>query len=214
LIRGHFKKERLPERYINENLSLTKNIDCHKLLECNKKTRKEILDDIFVQGDEDKEKVYESIHTLIESKTNIGFKDVNKSHEAYEVVLEHLQREVSEKSRSEEESEDMPKFFSWKYINEHAVNNFNKRYNHLSESDKKLLKVLISSDDVKFNFAKDLKSECLERIETLQDEDENLSELLEGFYNKLKNIKTIDSKNVEQVIINCHELKDNLNSIS
>jgi len=214
LTRGHFENERLAERYINENMSLTKNLDWHKLLECNKKVRKEILDDIFVQGDEKLEKVYEAIHNLIESRTNLGYTDVNKSHSSYETILEHLQREVVESTREQEEKEDMPNFFSWKYINEHAVSNFNKRYGHLSESDKKLLKVLVSSDDVKINFAEDLKTECIERLDYLLEDESEFSDLLENFSNKLKNIKEINSKNVEEVIINCHELKENLNSIS
>jgi hypothetical protein len=107
----------------------------------------------------------------------------------------------------------MPSFFSWKYINEHAVSNFNKRYNHLSESDKKLLKVLISSDDIKINFAEELKTECIERLNYLLEEENEFSDLLENFSNKLKSIEIIDSKNVEEVIINCQELKEHLNSI-
>ncbi len=214
LTRGHFKNERLAERYINENMSLTKNLDWNKLLECNKKIRKEILDDIFVKGDENLEKVYEAIHNLIESRTNLGYTDVNKSHSSYEAILEHLQREVDESTREKEEKEDMPNFFSWKYINEHAVSNFNKRYNHLSESDKKLLKVLVSSDDVKINFAEDLKTECVERLDYLLEEENDFSDLLENFSKKLKSIEKIDLKNVEEVIINCHELKENLNSLS
>lgn len=214
LTRGHFENDRLAERYISENMSLAKSLDWHKLLECNKKIRKEILDDIFVQGDEKLEKVYESIHNLIESRTNLGYIDVNKSHSSYEVILEHLQRKLDESIRESEEKEDMPSFFSWKYINEHAVSNFNKRYGHLSESDKKLLKILISSDDIKFNFAEELKAECVERLDYLLEEESEISDLLESFSNKLKSIKNINSKNVEEVIINCHELKENLNSIS
>jgi hypothetical protein len=68
-------------------------------LECNKKVRKEILDDIFVQGDEKLEKVYEAIHNLIESRTNLGYTDINKSHSSYEVILEHLQRKLDESIR-------------------------------------------------------------------------------------------------------------------
>lgn len=213
LVRGHFKNERLAERYINENMSLTKNLNWQKLLECNKKVRKEILDDIFVQGDEKLEKVYEAIHNLIESRTNLGYTDVNKSHSSYELVLEHLQREVSETVREKEEKEDMPNFFSWRYINEHAVSNFNKRYNHLNESDKKLLKVLISSDDIKIKFAEEIKQECIERLDYLLEEESEFSELLENFSNKLKSIENINLQNVEEVIINCHELKESLNSI-
>jgi hypothetical protein len=214
LTRGHFENERLAERYISENMSLTKSLHWHNLLECNKKVRKEILDDIFVQGDEKLEKVYEAIHNLIESKTNLGYTDINKSHSSYEVVLEHLQRKLDELTREDEEKEDMPNFFSWKYINEHAVSNFNKRYNHLNESDKKLLKILISSDDIKINFAEDLKTECIERLDYLLENEDEFSDLLESFSNKLKSIENINLKNVEEVIINCHELKENLNQIS
>jgi hypothetical protein len=210
LTKGHFENERLAERYINENLSLAEKINWHKLLECNKKVRKEILDENFVQGTKEFEDLYEAIHTLIESRSKIGFTDINNSHKSFEKVLTHLQREINENARTEEEKNDMPNFLSWRYINEHAVSNFNKRYKHLNESDKKLFKILVSSDSIKINYAKDLKNESLEMIQNLLDDDADSGYLLENFKNKLNSIENIDKNNVDEIIINCHELNENL----
>jgi hypothetical protein len=213
LQKGHFQNERLAERYINENMRLVKSVDWNNLLEINKKIRKSILDEHFVGSTNGQDKLYESIHTLIESRTNKAFKDVNKSHEAYETILTHLQREVVEETRKIEESDDMPKFFSWKYINEHAVNNFNKRYQHLNESDREVLKVLLSSDDVKINYANDLKNESIEKINFLLEDESEINDLLENFKIKLESIKNINNTNVDDIIINCKELEDTINNL-
>lgn len=213
LTKGHFENERLAERYINQNMSTLKNVSFQNLLEVNKKTRSYILDEKYVQGDSQFEDLYESIHTLIESETTIGYKDVNKSHEAYENILSYLQREVTEKLRESEEKNDMPKLFSWNYINEHAVSNFNKRYSHLNEEDKKLFKILTSSEDVKINYAKDLKENTLENIDSLLEEETYPESLLEGFKSKLNSIDSINKNNVEEIIINCSELNSIISNL-
>jgi hypothetical protein len=208
LTKGHFESERLAERYINENMSLAEKLDWNKLLEVNKIMRKEILDEHFVQGSDGFEDLYEAIHTLIESRSNIAYSNVNKSHESYETILSHLQREMSDSSRKEEETNDMPKFLSWRYVNEHAVSNFNKRYKHLSDSDKKVFKVLVSSDEVKIKYAEDLKSECLSMVEKAIIEEGD--SFLDKFKDKLNSIKDINSNNVDEIIINCSELNESL----
>ncbi len=208
LTKGHFENERLAERYINENLSLAEKLDWNALLETNKVMRKEILDEHYVQGSEEYGELYEAIHNLIESRSNVGYSNVNKSHDSYEKILSHLQREVSASSTKEEESNDMPKFLSWRYVNEHAVSNFNKRYKHLSESDKKIFKILTSTDDVKIKYAKDLKEESLSLVEdAMLEENESF---LDNFKNKLNSINDINSKNVDEIIINCSELHEQL----
>lgn len=213
LTKGHFENERLAERYINQNMSTLKKVSFQNILEVNKKTRSLILDEKYVQGDSKFENLYESIHNLIESETTIGYKDVNKSHESYESVLSHLQREISDSLREKEEKKDMPKLFSWKYINEHAVSNFNKRYSHLNEEDKNLFKILVSSDDVKFNYAKDLKENTLHNIESLLEDETHPESLLEGFKSKLNSIDSINKSNVEEVIINCSELNSTISNL-
>tara|TARA_R110001606_G_scaffold236471_1_gene384509 strand:- start:288 stop:1100 length:813 start_codon:yes stop_codon:yes gene_type:complete len=208
LTKGHFESERLAERYINENMSLAEKLDWNKLLDVNKTLRKEILDEHFVQGSDGFEDLYEAIHTLIESRSNLGYSDVNKSHDSYETILSHLQRDISETSRNEEETHDMPKFLSWRYVNEHAVSNFNKRYRHLSDSDKKTFKVLVSSDDVKIKYAKELKEESMSLVENAIIEEGE--EFLSNFKSKLNSIKNINPENVDEIIINCSELNESL----
>ena len=83
LTKGHFENERLAERYVNENLSLAEKLDWNALLEINKIMRKEILDEHYVQGSEEYGELYEAIHNLIESRSNVGYSDINKSHLTY-----------------------------------------------------------------------------------------------------------------------------------
>ena len=213
LTKGHFQNERLAERYINQNMSTLKNVSFQNILEVNKKTRSFILDEKYVQGDSNFEELYESIHNLIESESTIGYKDVNKSHKSYENILSYLQREIPQAIREEEEKKDMPKLFSWKYVNEHAVSNFNKRYNHLNEEDKKLFKVLVSSEDVKINYAKDLKENTLYNINSLLEDESQPESLLENFKAKLNSINSINKNNVEEVIINCSELNSTISNL-
>tara|TARA_B100000963_G_C22628077_1_gene673411 strand:- start:2228 stop:3037 length:810 start_codon:yes stop_codon:yes gene_type:complete len=208
LTKGHFENERLAERYINENLSLAEKLNWQDLLQVNKVMRKEILDEHYVQGSEEYGELYEAIHNLIESRSNIAYSDVNKSHDSYEKILSHLQREVSQVSRDDEESNDMPKFLSWRYVNEHAVSNFNKRYKHLSESDKKVFKILVSSDDVKIKYAKELRESSLSLVKSAILEEGDA--FLNGFEEKLNSINDINPKNVDEIIINCSELHQQL----
>ena len=102
----------------------------------------------------------------------------------------------------------MPKFLSWRYVNEHAVSNFNKRYRHLSDSDKKIFKILVSSDDVKIKYAKDLKNESMSLVNDIILGESEV--FLENFKSKLESIKDINSENVDEIIINCSELNESL----
>lgn len=211
---GYFKKERLAERYINQNLKLLENVDWNKIIDTNKNLRYDMLKNYHVEGEtEEKNKLYESIHVLIESTTRPNYFDINCSEESYEYVVNHLLKE--KEIKKEEEENDMPKFFSSKYITELAVNNFNKRYSHLNEEERKLLKILLSTQENKINHLENIKNESLQLINSLYDEniDDETKNNLKQFEQKLNNLPITNEENINEIIINCSELNETLKEI-
>jgi hypothetical protein len=211
---GNFKKERLAERYLSQNLRLLKSISWENILESNKNARLSLLENSHVEGGVGKEALYEHIHTLIESVTKKSFVDLDRSQEAYDFVVTHLMREVAEKSAQNLEENDNPKLLSWRFITKLAVNNFNERYSHLNESERELLGVLLSSEDKKKNRLEDLKKENEELIDSMLAEgvkDKDTESALGRFKEKLGTIS--ESESLDEAIINCAELKETLSEL-
>ena len=212
---GSFKKERLAERYINQNIKLLESITWDQIINSNRDIRIGLLENCHVEGDTAKSTLYENIHTLIESNTRKGFSNIDQSESAYESILEHLMAEkvIENKTEGTIEENDNPKIFSWDFITKLAVNNFNKRYSHLNESEQSLLKILLSTEENKKNHLKDLKSENLETINRILSESE-INEITEKALLDFKSkLETIESDNLEEAIINCAELKESLGEI-
>lgn len=169
---GKFSKERLAERYIAQNLKLLENSDWEKIINSNRNVRIELLENSHVEGQNNKNELYESIHTLIESVCRKGFTDIDKSNESYDYILNHLLREEEEiLETNEQEIEEFPKLLSWGFVTNLAVNNFNQRYAHLNETEKNLLKILLSTEENKINYLEDLKKENFELINSILKED-------------------------------------------
>lgn len=208
LEKGNFKKERLSERYIAQNLKLLENIDWQKIISINREVRISLLENCHVNGNAGKEKLYENIHTLIESATRPGYSAIDKSEAAFEAILEHLLTDKAKHAEKIEES-DGPKILSWDFVTKLAVNNFNKRYAHLNESEQALLKVLLSSEDKKTNYLQDIKNENLKLIDELLNEE--VSETTKGALNQFKaKLAGINTETIDETIINYSELKDSL----
>lgn len=208
-----FEKERLAERFLAQNLQLFKNERWDVVLRENKKLRKELLDDIHVQSKTD-DKLFESINTLIESVTNPNFVEFDKEQEAYEYVISHLTRPAINESEKSPEKEDGPSVLnnSWKFITKMAVNNFNERYGHLNEEEKKVFNILISDENTKRNYLESLKNENIELIDKKISEEglhENI-EILKEFRKKIENMKNVNFVNIDECILSCIELKEEL----
>ena len=158
---GFFKKTNLAERYINENLGLIKKFNWHEIVHEHKVLRKKYFPEEYIlSGNKEKKDLYESIANLIESVTKPGYTSINKSEEAYDVVLTHLTTERAMiKEEAEVEDTDMPNIFSWQYLTKKAVNNFNKRYSHLNEQEQSILKTLLQSEDEKKIYLENLVQE-------------------------------------------------------
>jgi len=214
-----FEKERLAERFISQNLILFRNVRWEDIIKENRDLRLTMLSNSHVEATGGKNtKLYESIHTLIESLTKRGFSAWDKEHESYEYILGYLtgKEELSEGQKSQE-TNDGPDLKSWKFITKMAVNNFHKRYEHLNEEEQHVFNILISDDGKKVNYIEDLKSENLELIDNILKETKesefDKKELLEGFKLKLENMKNINIITADEYIFSCLELKDALQEI-
>lgn len=207
-----FEKERLAERFLNQNLQLFANESWNKILEENKTLRKELLDDNHVEAKKDG-KLFESINTLIESITRPGFQDFEREQEAYEYVISHLTRPAINESDKSSEKTDGPKLINtWQYITKMAFSNFNDRFQHLNEEEKKAFKILISDNDTKLNYLNALKKESIDIInDKLKEEKEpKMISTLNSFKEKIERIKDVRPDKLDESIISCLELKDTL----
>lgn len=208
-----FQKERLAERFLIQNLQLFKNERWDKILSENKKVRRELLDDIHVES-KNNIKLAESINILIEHATNPMFTDLEKEQESYEYVLNHLTRPVINEEDSSKEKTDNPDLINkaWDFITKVAVNNFNERYQHLNEEEKKLLSVLLSDEKTKQSYLNDLKENNLKLIDfkLVREKDHQSAELLNSFKTKINNMSNVSFLNIDECIISNIELKETL----
>jgi len=217
LTKGYFEKEHLADRYINESLKLIGSINWQDISMSNKLLRKETLDDFHVESEnEQKEKLHECIHILIESACKKGFYDIDKSQEAYDTVVNFL-TDKNRKNKKLQEENDMPKMLSWRFITELSVSNFNKRYQHLSENERGLLKTLLSNDDNKEKELLSIKEQNINTIDKLLKNEKcslELKNTITDFKNKINSFPTPNDKNINDLIINNFNLKENLSDIS
>jgi len=212
---ANFKKEYLAERYVNQNINLFKDYNWNDILKENKDFRIDILKNFHVESSPEKADLFESIHTLIKSKTMQNFNDFDEENRAYDYVISYLTREITNESKenlkenTSSEEVEFPKFLSWKYVTELAVNNFNNRYSHLNESEQNLVKILMSDTSYKINYLEDLKQENLSLINDFLNE--NADPEVKSDLNKFKNkIESLKNENIDDSIINLYELNLNL----
>lgn len=211
---GYCKKENLAERYINQNLRLLEGYSWNDIVDLNKNIRYSLLEQAHVEGQKGKEDFYEAIHTLIKSQTQPGFVDISKSQDAYDFLVQHLLTPKStEENKSELSENEYPKFLSWRFVTEMAVNNFNQRYSHLNDSEKSLLKVLLSPEENKKNYFIDLKNENLQTIEqvmTNHNDNEIVQDSLNKFIDKINKMdeNNLSGNDLDEAIIHLFELKD------
>ena len=208
-----FTKENLAERFINQNLSILKGIVWKDIIKENRDLRIIMLENSHVESNGGKKNdLFNHIHTLIESVTRPGYDNINKSQQSYEYLLEFLTRKNDENNISQE-TKDSPDFSNWEFVTKMAVNNFNKRYSHLNESDKKIFHMLISESDKKQNYIEDLRKENIQLIdelmlsEKLEKDDKNL---LKEFKAKLESDQKPEGFEYDDFIIAYHELNENI----
>lgn len=144
---ANIPKEMLAMKHIDRNLSkrgMLNESELEKLQEFN--------EDVDI--DPKKEKLYESIHTLLHSD------DVDAQHNAYVHVLEHI---MNNTPIVEEETIEYPEGIDKQMILEMAVAKFNDKYSSMSENEKDLFKTLsTTSFGKKKELFESLKKETIE----------------------------------------------------
>lgn len=208
-----FSKERLAERFIQQNLNILRGIKWQDIIAENKKLRITLLENSHVQSSYGQnDELFNNIHTLIESVTKPFFSNISVEQKAYEYLLEYLTRPVAEEQKSEEKN-DNPNLNNWKFITKLAVNNFNERFSHLNEEEKTILNMLISDDNKKVNYIQDLKNENIILINNLlkEEKEHERIKVLEDFKNKLTKTESYNPFALDDFIISYAELKNNLN---
>jgi hypothetical protein len=208
-----FTKEHLAERFINQSFRIFEGLKWKDIQDANEALRKKFLGENHVGSTSGKDEIYNAINTLIESKCHSI--DPVADQQAYETVLVFIMEspeESPEEQKTEEElneTQEHPKVGSWKYITNLAVTNFNKRYEHLEEEDRKLLKVLLSPNSYKSNYLEDLKQENLGKIESMLSENPSATEAeaLQNFKSKLEKIDSQKTTQMDEAIISCFELR-------
>jgi len=208
-----FKKERLAERFLSQNLKMFVGDNWYEILKENKQIRKKYIEDSHVVSNGAKnDDLYNSMHTLLESITKPGFNDFNKEQTAFETVLNHLTREVVNEADSSKEKTDNPKFVNSDFILRLAVNNFQKRFDHLNESEKEIFKMILSEGANKTNYIEDLRKENLDQIEEKTKTDPD-SSVLKEYKKKLENVDVINSLSKNDIILEFVDLRELLKKI-
>ena len=89
---GTSTKERLAERYINQNLKLMESFKWEDIVKANKDAKLELVGDYAAEVSNGKEELYEAIHTLIKSVTKSDFSDIDRAQNAFDFIMEHLMK--------------------------------------------------------------------------------------------------------------------------
>lgn len=212
---GKATKESLAERYIAQTLKLVEGVTWDNLIDANRDVRISLLENCHVEGIDDvKSELYEHIHTLIEATIRKGFTDIERSNKAYEYVINHLLKQNENPTNlTEAETDEYPTMLSWEYVTNLAVSNFNKRFSHLNESEKKIVKILLSSNEHKQHYFEDLKKENLEILQNLIDKEEDADSLavLNGFKANIES--GLKEHSMDDNIIHLTELKETLSEL-
>jgi len=214
-----FEKERLAERFLKQNLRLIANTEWDhyddSIMENNKRLRVQLFGGIneaqneggYVVSSPENKLLFESIHTLIEAETNKEFSEFEREANAYEYVIGHLTRTITEGDKSLEEN-DAPKFNKfWEFLTQNAISNFEQRYSHLNEDEKKVFKILVAEGDVKINYVKDTREKALELIsKKLEGSIKEDAIKLEAFREKLKKDVSPATLVSDEYIFECTQL--------
>jgi hypothetical protein len=139
------KEENSAIRYIDENITLINQYNKKDILIEIEKLKKFDFDN---QIDDKKKSLFESIHTiLIETSKGNVYPDVDKLHESFENVLNHI-RTDKKQSINEDNVKliESNSYYSYKTIIKSAVDKFNEKYSHLSGEERQIINILLEND--------------------------------------------------------------------
>ena len=204
----NIENELMATRYIDNNIKLFEVYTINEIDNERKKLKRFIGENSYNKNSE-KVKLYEAIDVLIHESINDYDKiDVDKMHEAFTLVLNHV-RKPKRLDETTQEFEDISE-----EILEIAIHKFNERYSILSEDDKNLLNTLVQSDATqKLKLLETFKTETLSILNNYSsgNTDDEVKKAI-GRINEMT--YTIDSddfkQKIDEDIIKLHELKKDL----
>jgi len=189
--------------FVKTNISVLSKYSKDAIIESNKKLESLLSEDLTVDFDGGLVQLHEDISTLI--LLDVDSKNVDSIVESLCAIVEYVKN--NETKESNKISEVLPNSMLGGIV----VDKFNEKYSDLSESDKNVLKTIITSDSVAKEGIFDLtKSECITLI------DKNLIESYIVNKEKLLSAKDkvlrlkYDSNSFNGNISKLLELKNNL----
>lgn len=190
-------------RYIDNNIKLFETFTIDEINTEHAKLEKFINEN--VDADDYKVKLYNSIAELItESISDYESIDVDKIHESFTLVLNHIKKEkkvtkLVEEIISNDINED---------IIEIAIDKFNEKYQDLLEEDKNLIKKLINYNfNEKKNLFEEIKIEAINCFSKL--DSEKYGNKIDLATDKINNMM-INESEIDDNIIQLYELKKSL----
>ena len=143
----HIDNDVTATRYIDNNIRLLEVYTLEEVLEEREKLKMFLKEDFNGENYGEKIKLYECIDNLLLESLKVHEDiDVDKLHESFDYVLNHIKRPI-------EKREDNVDVVNFENINENiikiAIDKFNNKYKNLLEEDKKFLTSLIKSSESK-----------------------------------------------------------------
>jgi hypothetical protein len=200
----HIENELAATRYVDNNIKL---FEVYTIDEINKEHEKlnNIFDERCLKNMLDKEKInlYSAVHSLIkESISNYNMVDVDKIHESFTIVLNHIKKPKNILSENVENDIINDE------IIEIAIDKFNEKYSSLNEDDRNLFQRLIKSkDNEKIELLNEYKTENLLILEKINKD--NIKDNITKAISKIHEMK-YDNTTIDDDIISLHELKKSL----
>jgi hypothetical protein len=191
-------------RYIDGNLGLFESYSQENINEEHIKI-KNFLDETVMLIEDKKYKLYVAIGNLIYETLNKTNPNVDLIHDSFTTVLNHIKKD---KIIKEEKLIEIPKEINSDKLIEVALNKFTEKYNVLEQSDMKLIKTLIMSEDNdKKSLFESLKSENISLLE--ESEKNGMEDKIHKTIDKIKNMEYSDDSSIKG-IISLHQLKKDL----
>lgn len=167
----------LASNYIGSNISLFDGVKYSDFLNEHAKLDKYNIDIVV---DENKLKLYESIHNLItETTTKKGIKAVDKIYESFEYVLNFLKtNEIISESIEDQSENEIDGFEELYLIN--LVEKYNLKYETLGTKENNILHSLVieSTSENKKTLFESLKSETINKVIGLKNNTTSDSEVI------------------------------------
>lgn len=184
IVYSNLEEAHIPDKvsaieYVKENLSFLDGFEPKKVISEHAKFAKNLNSELksnvykYMENysDEKTKNLHENISELVHLKKTPS--NLNKRRELIENVAEYImnneQKEINESRLIKDKK--LPN----KVLAKFALNNFNKKYANLNESEKKAIKAVLNNDDEqKTESFKEIKYECLEQVNNLLKEEEDL----------------------------------------